>query len=507
MPKILNGRVKAQLSESENNHQNPISQTPVQSTTEWSFATKELLDTLPKVWTRGLLYFLVVFISILLPWAMLSKVDETGTARGRIEPKGKTIRLDTAIAGTVTEIRVKEGDAVKAGQNLLRLDADLLKTELRQVQEKLEGQLNRRSQLNSSKNQLVVALTTLQQQNQSQELEKQAQIDQARQNLIALKNTYELQKQEKIAQVNQAKQNLEHSKTASNLMQSSLTIAQREEERYRKIFQEGILAETNLVEKQEMVKEKQRFYEQSKSDIQLSKLRIAEQQSSYERVVKQDKADITQAQLRQNEQERSYQTLTKSGKLALLKIEEQQKNLETEMTTLAAEIAQTKRQIESLNIQLAQRELKAPVSGIVFQLPIQKAGAVVQPGNMIAEIAPLNSPFVIRAQMPTDESGSLRRGLPVKLKFDAYQFQDYGVVEGELIDISPTTTEIDTANGKVAAYNLEISLKQSCIKSGNKCILLRSGDTATAEVIIRQRRIIDFILDPFKQLQQGGLKL
>ncbi|MDB9370897.1 hypothetical protein PN456_18440 [Nodularia spumigena CS-586/05] len=44
-------------------------------------------------------------------------------------------------------------------------------------------------------------------------------------------------------------------------------------------------------------------------------------------------------------------------------------------------------------------------------------------------------------------------------------------------------------------------------KSYNQCIPLNPGDTATAEVIVRQRRIIDFLLDPFKQLQQGGVKL
>jgi hemolysin D len=109
--------------------------------------------------------------------------------------------------------------------------------------------------------------------------------------------------------------------------------------------------------------------------------------------------------------------------------------------------------------------------------------------------------------MAISESGSLQKGLPVKLKFDAYPFQDYGVIEGELVEISPTTTEVETANGKVAAYNLEVALKQDCIPSPEKCIPLRSGDTATAEVIVRQRRIIDFLLDPFKQLQQGNLKL
>ena len=97
--------------------------------------------------------------------------------------------------------------------------------------------------------------------------------------------------------------------------------------------------------------------------------------------------------------------------------------------------------------------------------------------------------------------------LPVKLKFDAYPFQDYGIVEEKLVKIYPTTIEVDTANGKVAAYDLEIALDKQCVNSGNKCIPLRPGDTATAEVIVRQRRIIDFLLDPFKQLQNGGFKL
>ncbi len=502
----LNGRVHNQVYAypyKEDNLELPI---PEQSD-DWSDVTKDLIDSMPQVWTRGMLYFLVIFVSIVLPWAILFQVDETGTARGRLEPKGKTVRLDAAVSGTVAEIRVKEGEYVEAGQSLLVLDSDLVKAELRQIRDKLEGQLNRVSLLNSSKNQLVVSLTTQEQQNQAQQLEKQAQIDQVRHNLNATKNTYYLQQEEKLAQVNQARKALEHSQTASKLIASSLASAQREVERYRQLWQQGAIPEISLVEKQDIAKEQQKLYQQSLSDIQQAKLRLAEQQSSYERTIRQANADIEQAKLRLKEQDRSYQTLNRSGKLSLLRIEEQQQNLEREISTLQAEISQTKRQIESLEIQLSQRELKAPVSGTVFQLPIQKAGSVVQPGTMVAEIAPKGSPLIIRARMATNESGSLQEGLPVKLKFDAYPFQDYGILEGKLVAISPTTTELDTPNGTVAAYDLEVVPDNNCIPSGNKCVPLRPGDTATAEVIVRQRRIIDFLVDPFKQLQNGGLKL
>lgn len=135
---------------------------------DWSCLTKELIDTLPRVWTRGVLYFLVVFAAIVLPWATLAKVDETGSARGRLEPQGKTLKLDAPVAGTVAAIKVKEGQAVKAGQILLELESELTRTELQQTQA-IEGLLNRENLLELVKNQL-----------QSEQL---AQLDQVQQRL------------------------------------------------------------------------------------------------------------------------------------------------------------------------------------------------------------------------------------------------------------------------------------------------------------------------------------
>jgi hemolysin D len=50
-----------------------------------------------------------------------------------------------------------------------------------------------------------------------------------------------------------------------------------------------------------------------------------------------------------------------------------------------------------------------------------------------------------------------------------------------------------------------VELAQPYIQAANKRIPLTPGQTATAEVIIRQRRVIDFFTDPFKQLQKGGV--
>jgi hemolysin D len=557
MTNTLNGRATNELNEIESDRIDSTSPTPVIATDDWSDATKELLDSLPRVWTRGMLYFLVAFVAIALPWAMLSKVDETGSAKGRLEPFGATQRLDAPVAGTVTAVKVKEGQIVKAGQLLLELDSDVLRTDFQQAQNKLEGQQNRLAQLQLLKNQIMLAISVQDRQNQAQQSEKIAQVNQAQQDLNSKQTAYNLQTEEKQSAVEQAQQNLDALKKAYNsqteeklaaLGQVQQTLSQSKNavefakirvksdqikvERYKQALEEGIIskdrfseveqagqesrrllssAQSDISQAELRLKEQQNHYQnfihQAQSDISQAQLRLKEQQSRYQNFIHQAQSDISQAQLRLKEQQSAYQSLIQTGKLAMLKTQEQLKDLQTQITTQQAEIAQTKTQIQSLKFQLEQRALRAPVSGTIFQLPIQKAGAVVQPSQMVAEIAPQGTPLVLKAQMATSESGLLREGMSVKIKFDAYPFQDYGIVEGRLSKIAPSSKVTETSQGQIATYDLVISLNKTCISFANQCIALTPGQTATAEVIVRQRRIVDFLFDPFKQLQQGGFKL
>ncbi len=474
---------------------------------DWANSTKEILDTLPHVWTRGLLYFLVIFVGIALPWAMLAKVDETGTAKGKLEPQGKTLKLDAPVEGKVSLINIEEGETIKAGDRLMEIESDLIKADLKQQQNKLEGQEQRLNQLKILANQLQLVFQTQQQQNQAQKLEKLAQVNQAKANLEMLRNSYNLQKEEKQAQVNQARQDLEYSQKAITLAEVQLENAQEVKERYDTAISEGIVSQIQVVEKEDALQERRKAYEQTKSDIEQAKHRLAEQKSSYKNTIEKAKADITEAELRLKEQENSYDSLMGSAELSLLENQEQIKNLETEITTLKSDIKQTKSQIESLQYQLSQRIIKAPIEGTVFDLPIDTEGAVVQPGTRILEIAPQGTALILQAEMATSESGSVTKGMSVKMKFDAFPFQDYGVIEGKLIQVSPTTKEVDTPDGKTLVYDLTIELNQTCMPTPEDCINLRPGDTATAEIVVRQRRLIDFVLDPFKKLQNGGFKL
>jgi hemolysin D len=532
----------------------------VTHTDDWSYATAELLDTLPKTWTRGLLYFLVIFVSIVLPWSMLYKVDETGTARGRLELKGDTVKREADIQGSVAvvKVRVKEGDEVKANQILVELDSKSIRDEIQQNQIKQEGQQNRLNQLEIQKNQLGIAIAAQEQQSKVQELEKQtqvaqaeqslntlktaynfqkeeklAQLGQAQQNFDALKTNYSYQKEEKLAQVAQVRQSIESSKAADKLAAVRLGKAQEKFQRYK--IAEDAFSEQQVAEVEQSVEETSQQRRQAQSDISQAESRLTEQQGSYDkiihqaesdikqaelrlkeqegnnqRIIRQAQSDIEQAKLRLEEQKRGYQSLVQSGKISVSKIQQQLTDFNTQIAAAKSEIEQTKNQISSLKEQLEKYLIRAPFDGTIFQLPITREGAVVQPKQLIAEMARKATPLVFKGQILTSESESLRSGNQQKdanLKFDEYPFQDYEVVKGKLSWVSPNSKITQTAQGNLTTYDVEIELSQSCIQPKSKCIAFKSGQPATAEIIIRQRRLIDFILDPFKKLQKGDLKL
>nr|AVH79544.1 putative secretion protein HlyD [Synechocystis sp. PCC 9413] len=674
---------------------------------DWSDSTQELIDTLPKTWTRGLLYFLVIFMAIALPWAVLYRVDETGTARGRLEPKNSTQRLDTPASGTVTAVRVKAGDTVKRGQIMVELETDLLRNDLQQARDKLEGQQNRMTQLQSQKNAFILTLNTQEQQNKAQVLEKESQIDRAggevsaaiknaplqegekqaqlaqareklssalknsrlqereklsqiaqarakviaaekgltlqsqeklsqiaqargkvtaaekaltlqsqeklaqvelaRQRVSAARQNLTLQEQEKLVQIERARQELSAAKKRYILTTTRLKKAISELERYNRLLAEGVVAQVKVIEIEQKVDENRRLQAEDLANIELAQKQVQEQERSYETLISQLRSDIEQAQKQLQEQQRSYSrllsqlqseieqskkqldeqqrsysrllsqlrseiqqariqlgeqlsnketlssqlnseinqaekqlqeqnqnyqriinqntseiqqarsrltqekrgsdALKKSGELALLNSQKQLQELEVQIVSLKTEINQTQAEIKSLNLQLQQRTIRATIDGIVTEMTVKESQSYLQAGQLVAQIAPQNSQLILRAQMPSNESGFLKVGLPVKVKFDAYPFQDYGVVSGKVTWVSPDSKTIDSPQGRVEFYELEVGLDRTYISNSNKPIKLNPGQTASAEVIIRQRRIIDFIIDPFKKLQRGDLKL
>lgn len=129
---------------------------------------------------------------------------------------------------------------------------------------------------------------------------------------------------------------------------------------------------------------------------------------------------------------------------------------------------------------------------------------MVQQGQTVAEVAPENAPLVLSASLPTSEAGFIKQGMPVQVKLDAFPYQDFGVVSGKVTSISPDTKK-DEQQG--AVYKVEVVLDRNYVNANQQTIHFKAGQTASADIIIRRRRIADILLDPIRQLQKGGINL
>ena len=483
---------------------------------EWAESTRKTIDTLPRVSLRAIFYVILILLTGIIPWAMLARVDEIGTARGKLEPKGRVVELDSPVDGKLVKIAVAEGETVKAQQPIMELDSELISSELEQQRRKIVGQQNQLNQLKLLQNQQSLALRTQKQQNQAREFEKEALIAQARQNLASLRAAYNAQLAEKSAQLEQAKEAIKVNKSAHQTAQIRFNAARDKVPRYRSAYEQGALSQDLLSEAEQQAQEYRQNIAQTASEIAQAQAHYQEQQQGYEKLIQQTLAEIQQAQLRLTEQNRGLNSLSKANKLAVLKSQQEYKDTAAQIATLEGEIAQTNSLIRGGEYQMQQRILYAPIVGTVFQLPVKKPGAVLTVGQMVAKIAPKNSPLILRGRISSQESGFLEVGLPVKLKFDAYPFQDYGIIPGRLTWISPDSQVAQSSNSSVSSsansssqefFEVEIELKRNYIQTQDRTITLTPGQTATAEIVIRQRRLADIFLAPFKSLQKGSIQL
>jgi hemolysin D len=542
-----------------------IANTTLSRLNDWSDSAKELIDMMPLPWTRGLLYALVIFLGVSIPWACLYKMDEIGTARGRLEAKGNTIKRESDLENSVAVVKVyvKKGDIVKAGQPIMELDSKNIREQISQNQLKIDGEQQRLNQFQLMKNQMGLGTTAQQQQNQAQLLEKQSQIAQAHQGIRNLESnshsqiaeklaqlhqaeqtladrqsSHDLQQAEKLTQVRQSEQAVVAAQTNYILTQNRLKDAQNELHRYTKLYQTGAIAEVKVKEISNLAQERNQLFNQSVASLQQSKLQVKEQQENYQKLIQKTRSDIAQAQLRLKEQQEAYQgtiaraqadlaqaklrlieqqrgskSLATGGNIAVIRTDQQLKEIESQIVTLQSEIDRDRSQTNFLTKQLAKYTVTANTDGTIFELPIDREGSVVQPKQLLAEIASNVNGLVFKGEIPANQSESLRSTSDttqavgklqkdVKLKFDEFPFESYDIVKGKLTWIAPNSKLTQVSPGiSIASYEIEVQLSQTCVKHEGSCIPFRSGQPATAEVVIRNRRVIDFILDPFRKLR------
>jgi HlyD family secretion protein len=139
--------------------------------------------------------------------------------------------------------------------------------------------------------------------------------------------------------------------------------------------------------------------------------------------------------------------------------------------------------------------LVSPVAGVITQLAVLHPGSVVGTGDAAVVLAPDDKPLLAAIQIPNVSMRRLRPGLLVRLRFDAYPYQDFGDLEGVLDRIDPDA-------GASGEYRAWVSLRQTTLRGVRGAAPVTPGLQLDAEMIVDRRTVLDYLLRPFQRLTE-----
>ncbi len=490
---------------------NPTTATNTTFDRNWSLGLQNLLEEPPATFPRHLLLGGVVFFLAFGTWAWLGKVQDIGQARGRLVPQGEVYKLNPAQSGKAVRLAVQEGDLVKAGEVLVELDTTDASSEVVRLQQQLAAykvELNQKQEL-IAKNQLEaqkrIAIAAANVQSQQAAIAAVDVEAATTQKLISLMQTEITASQARLRKVapltDTSNERLQQLRADVEANQARIT-------RLQALVDEGAISREYLFQAEQTLRD--RIAAISQSQLQEDAI-TKERLFQAEQTLRDRTANITQYQgelRRAGAQKAQLQAglIQKQAEASAIQIENQQQvqQMQLDIDRLKAEIAQAQSLLHTAQTKLSQRFIFAPVDGVVSSLSLRNPGEFVQTGQTVAEIAPRSAPLILAANLPNREAGFVKVGMEVQVKLDAYPYQDFGVITGKVTSISPDT-KADKQQGEV--YRVEVNLDRSYITANHQTIPFKAGQTATADIVIRRRRIIDLLLDPVKQLQKDGLDL
>jgi HlyD family secretion protein len=424
---------------------------------------------------HALVYTMIALVLTALAWSFFGRADVIVTAQGTLMPASELRRFYAPIDGELANLYVAEGQPVSKGDVLARLNARgaiEAAASATQTQLKLENAEREWRQFPEKKALLERKAATLR---QAMELEEQQH-----QKRIALGTSKLVEAQR--AQLAEVRVNVEDARRARDA-------AALEAEKFERVFASpggGGVSQLQV---------------ESKRNARLAA------ENAY-RVAQSRVSEVTARQSQEFEQ--AHAQVQSSG--------EQLKKLRLDYETAANELATAE---EKLRLQLdtarveaeaAARirfenidkdnflQIVAPASGVVTDLTSTQPGDKVQANAPLGGIAPSGTRSVVKVEIAENDRAFLREGLPVKLKFNAFPYQRYGVIKGTLEYVSPATKP--AAQTKQPVYEARVSLERDHYLVADTKYPLRYGMTATVEIVVRARRLIDLALDPFRQV--GG---
>ncbi|MDY7536391.1 HlyD family type I secretion periplasmic adaptor subunit [Pseudomonas sp. Bout1] len=178
-----------------------------------------------------------------------------------------------------------------------------------------------------------------------------------------------------------------------------------------------------------------------------------------------------------------------------------------ELAKFELELSQTSENLIGRADVLERTTITAPVRGTVKNVRVNTVGGVIQPGEHILEIVPLEDQLLVEGKIRPADVAFLHPGLAATVKITAYDYSIYGGLKGTVEHISPDTLKDDqkAAAGRAddTYYRVLILTDSSSLEAGGKPLPIIPGMVATVEIRTGEKTILDYLLKPVLKAREA----
>lgn len=413
---------------------------------------------------RRVLWSIMGLVAFLVAWALLGRLDIVAVADGKLVPATYLKIVQPSEAGIIKEILVREGEAVRSGQVLMRMDALITNADLD-------------------------AITA----------------EYTRKHLALARIEAELA-----------------DKPFQPILNAPVALVREVEAQYQanRYAFEAVLAE----ERSRLVKAQKELAvaRQHKDRLNAVLPHYRQQDIAYEKLVNDGFAGTLMGSDKRRERIEKEQELVTQDHLidsAIASIDQSQKKLKqisadylrqlhAERSEVQAQLDKLEAEQEKLQHRQALLELRASQDGVIKDLATHTIGTVVQPGTVLASLVPRDEKLKAEVWISNEDIGFVRIGQPVKLKFATYTFQKYGMGRGSVEHVSADAQSEEEARDKgeqgsglrPLRYKALVTLDGKSLETAGGKYPLSVGMQTTAEILLGDRTVAEYLLSPVKKV-------
>ncbi len=408
-------------------------------------------DELIPTYAKPVLYLVILMVIAFVVWAAVTKLAEVTSAPGEVIPSGQIKVVQHLSGGTISEVMVEERMAVKEGDILLKLDDSRVLSDLRQIEGRLaslrlraERQeafvMGREPDFSDFESRYPSMVMVQRQQLQNQISVRESTLDVLRQ-----------QTRQRQSRLDQLAKSLDSAQQHRELTEEML-------EMRRGMAKKRLITRITLLETERAAVSARGEEERIIKEMNLIRQELAEANSRY------------------------YETQNQILQEPLDQIDQ-----------LKAQIAETEEELSKVKSRLEELWVRAPATGLVFNLEVNNAGQVIQPGSVLMQIVPDNVQLQAEVRISPDDIGYVQPGQNVNLKVSSYDFSRFGYATGKLERVSAFSTLDEQGQPFFKGW---VSLDKNYLGGQQGRLPLMPGMVVSAEILTGEKTLLAYLADP-----------